>query len=164
MSRGLVSLALVTSVYLLALASVDPLDALVGAALAAALLLGLRGFLFRGPAPPLARLPRRALALLPFMLAVLWDITKGTWQVALVVLRLRPLESPGVVAIPIGARTETGIAATSLVATLSPGEFLVDVDYDRGVMLMHVLDATDPDAVRARHEDFYRRYQRAVFP
>ncbi len=31
-------------------------------------------------------------------------------------------------------------------------------------MLMHVLDATDPDAVRARHDEFYDRYQRAVFP
>jgi hypothetical protein len=31
-------------------------------------------------------------------------------------------------------------------------------------MLFHVLDASDPDAVRRRYEDFYRRYQRSVFP
>jgi multicomponent Na+:H+ antiporter subunit E len=164
MSRALVSLLLVTAVYLLALASTDPLDALVGGVLAAALLLALRRFLFPGRAAPFASLPRRALAFLPFAAAVLWDITKGTWDVALVVLHVRPLVVPGVVAIPIGERTEAGLAAMSLVATLSPGEFLVDVDHESGVVLIHVLDASDPDAVRERHEDFYRRYQKAVFP
>ncbi len=164
MTRALVSVALVAGVYLLMLASVDPLDALVGLVLATALVLGLHGFLFRGRGRPVASLPRRALALVPFALAVVWDITKGTWQVALVVLHVRPVTCPGIVAIPIGERTDVGVATTALVATLSPGEFLVDVDRERGVMLMHVLDATDPDAVRARHDDFYRRYQRAVFP
>ncbi len=164
MTRGLVSVALVTVVYLLALASVHPLDVLVGGVVAFGLVAGLRRFLFTGEAGRLADLPRRTLALFPYMVAVLWDITKGTWQVALVVLHLRPLACPGIVAIPIGERTEAGIVATSLVATLSPGEFLVDVDYERGVILMHVLDASDPEAVRARHDDFYRRYQRAVFP
>ncbi|MDP9369920.1 MAG: hypothetical protein M3Q03_16890 [Chloroflexota bacterium] len=32
------------------------------------------------------------------------------------------------------------------------------------MLLIHVLDATDPDAVRAEHERFYRRFQRHVFP
>jgi multisubunit Na+/H+ antiporter MnhE subunit len=56
------------------------------------------------------------------------------------------------------------LAATALALTLSPGEVLVDIDRSRGVMLVHVIDAHDPDAVRARHDHFYRRYQRGVFP
>ncbi len=164
MTRVLVSVALVAAVYVMALASADPLDVVGGAVVATALVLGLRRFLFTGRGGRLGDLPRRLAALAPFMLAILWDIVKGTWQVALVVLHVRPLECPGIVAIPIGERTDVGVAATSLAATLSPGEFLVDVDRERGVILMHVLDASDPDAVRARHDDFYRRYQRAVFP
>jgi multisubunit Na+/H+ antiporter MnhE subunit len=31
-------------------------------------------------------------------------------------------------------------------------------------MLIHVIDASDPDAFRKDREDFYRRYQRKVFP
>jgi multisubunit Na+/H+ antiporter MnhE subunit len=31
-------------------------------------------------------------------------------------------------------------------------------------MLVHVLDASDPDAVRRHHDRFYERYQRMVFP
>jgi multisubunit Na+/H+ antiporter MnhE subunit len=68
------------------------------------------------------------------------------------------------VAVPIGGRTETGLAVSALVATLSPGEVLVDVDRERGVMLVHVVDAADPEGIRRRHEDFYRRYQQKVFP
>ena len=67
-------------------------------------------------------------------------------------------------AIPVGDRTQTGVAVSALVATLSPGEVLVDVDRERGAMLIHVIDAGDPEATRRRHEDFYQRYQRRVFP
>ena len=31
-------------------------------------------------------------------------------------------------------------------------------------MYLHVLDASDPDAIRAAHADLYERYQRKVFP
>jgi multicomponent K+:H+ antiporter subunit E/multicomponent Na+:H+ antiporter subunit E len=46
----------------------------------------------------------------------------------------------------------------------SPGEFLVDVDWIERVMLIHVLDASDPEEVRRDHQRFYVRFQRAVFP
>jgi multisubunit Na+/H+ antiporter MnhE subunit len=53
---------------------------------------------------------------------------------------------------------------TGLATTLSPGSFLVDVEWDKGLMLFHVLDATDPNAIRAGYQHFYERYQRHVFP
>jgi multisubunit Na+/H+ antiporter MnhE subunit len=164
MSRFVLALAAATAVYLLALASLDPLDALLGAAAAAALLLALRGFLFRGRPQPLARLGSRLAALPGFVFAVLSDITVGTWRVALVVLHVRPLGRPGIVVVPLGDRTETGATVSSLVATLSPGEFLVDFDRERGAMLVHVLDASDPAAVRARFDHFYRRHQQTLVP
>jgi len=40
----------------------------------------------------------------------------------------------------------------------------VDVDEERGVALIHILDASDPEAFREDLEDFYRRYQSKVFP
>lgn len=164
MSRYAFPVALFTGVFLLVLASLDPLDALLGALLSVAIVTALRRFALEPPPRPLGELPRRLLAAVPLTLVTIRDITVGTWDVALVVLHLRPLSSPGIVAVPIGERTDTGIAATTLLVTLAPGEFLVDVDRDRGVMLFHVLDASDPDAVRARMADFYDRYQRKVFP
>jgi multisubunit Na+/H+ antiporter MnhE subunit len=68
------------------------------------------------------------------------------------------------VLVPIGERSELGVAVTGLLIGLSPGSLLLDVDPERQAMLFHVIDASDPDAVRAQLDRFYQRYQRRVFP
>lgn len=164
MSRLLIALVLLILVYVLTLASIHPWDLLAGLAFSLTFLLLFRHFLFGRQPEPIPDLAERILAFLPFALAAARDVLGGTWQVILVVLHLRPLERAGIVAVPIGERTSGGVAVTALVTTLSPGAVLIDVDWEQRVMLFHVLDAKDPDRVRARHEDFYRRYQRRVFP
>ena len=162
--RALLAIVALAGVYLLALASIDPFDVAAGLVVGALVVAGFRGFLFPDGVRPLERPLARAAASVPLTLVVLRDIVVGTWEVALIVLHLRPLASPGIVAVPVGERTETGIAVSALLATLSPGEFLVDVDRERDVLLFHVIDASDPEAVRRRHDHFYRRWQRPVFP
>lgn len=154
----------VTLVYLMTLASFQPWDVAIGAVVGAILLLTFRPFLFGETPLEVGTLARRLVLAAPFVGAVLIDIVQGTWHVSLVVLHLRPLSHPGIVVIPIGDRSSLGVAVTGLATTLSPGSFMVDVEWDRGVMLFHVLDATDPDAVRADYQRFYDRYQRHVFP
>jgi multisubunit Na+/H+ antiporter MnhE subunit len=68
------------------------------------------------------------------------------------------------VVVPIGERTPTGVAVWALVTGLPPGSFFVEVDREREVALIHVIDARDPEAIREQHQYFYRRYQRKVFP
>lgn len=164
MSRFLAALAALVLVYLLVLASLSPWDVVFGVLLGAVLLRVTRGFGFGGRPAPLPGLFRRLVAFLPFAVVTIRDILRGTWNVALVVLHVRPLRRPGIVAVPIAERTPLGVAVSALVTTLSPGAFLVDVDETDRVMLIHVLDASDPDAVRDEHQTFYRRYQRHVFP
>ena len=163
MIRLLFPTALLTLVYALVLASFQPWDLAIGAALSGATLLLFRRAIFTGP-PAGPGLLRRIAAFVPFTGAILRDIAIGAWQVILVVLHLRPLVRPGIVAVPIGDRTPVGVAVTALATGLSPGTYLVDVDRRRGVLLLHVLDARDPDAVRAAQQRFYDRYQRHVFP
>jgi multicomponent Na+:H+ antiporter subunit E len=151
-------------VFCLTLATDDPVDLGLGAVLGAALVAGLRGRLALAPEGGDAPLAQRLAAFPVFAGAVLWDITTGTWDVALRVLHVRPLDRPGIVAVPMGERTPRGVAVSALATTLSPGTVLIDVDWDRRVMLLHVIDATDPDEVRAREQRFYERYQRRVFP
>jgi multicomponent Na+:H+ antiporter subunit E len=154
---------LLTAVYLLSLGSVDPLDAAEGLVLATVLSLGLRGRLERpqGTGPSLAA----RVAAFPLLVGgLLTDVLRGTWDVGLRVLGLRPVECPGIVLVPIGERTELGVAVTGLLAGLSPGSMLVEVDSQRQAMLFHVIDASDPDAVRDHLDRFYQRYQRRVFP
>jgi multicomponent Na+:H+ antiporter subunit E len=143
---------LLTGVYLLSLGSLNPLDAAEGLVLATALSLGLRGRL-EGPHGAGSSLA-----------GLLVDVLRGTWDVALRVLGLRPVECSGIVLVPIGERTQLGVAVTGLLAGLSPGSMLVEVDPERQAMLFHVIDAHDPDAVRDHLDRFYQRYQRRVFP
>lgn len=164
MSRVLVSTVLLTAVYALVLATLDPWDLAAGALLSLALLAALRGILFHGPAGPLRRLPGAVLGFVLLAAATVREIVAGTWQVALIVLHVRPLATPGIVAVPIGERTRLGTVVSGWITSLAPGEYLVDVDWDRRVMLVHTIDARDPEALRARHARFYDRYQRRVFP
>lgn len=164
MSRVLLALVLLTVVYALAVASFDPWDLALGLGASALALLIFRRFLFGDGPAPIESLGRRALGIPRLVGHVLADITVGTWRVAAVVLHLRPLEHPGIVVIPLGERTELGAVVSAFASTLSPGEYLVDIDWERRCLLMHVLDAGDPDAVRARFADFYERSQRRVFP
>lgn len=164
MSRVVLSLVLLTATYALAVASFHPWDLAFGLAVSAAVLVVFRRFLLGGRPAPIEGLGRRLLALPRLTWKVIADITVGTWNVALVVLHLRPLERPGIVAVPLGERSDVGAVVSAFASTLSPGEYLVDIDWDERLLLMHVLDAGDPDGVRARLDDFYRRYQRQVIP
>jgi multisubunit Na+/H+ antiporter MnhE subunit len=151
-------------VYVLTLASDDPVDLAAGLVLGAVLTALLAGRLAAGPAgtrPPLAQ---RVLGFPVFAGAVLADVLAGTFDVTLRVLGIRKLEAPGIVRVPIGERSERGIAVSALATTLSPGTVFVDVDRERGDMLLHVIDASDPEAVREQLQRFYDRYQRRVFP
>jgi multicomponent K+:H+ antiporter subunit E/multicomponent Na+:H+ antiporter subunit E len=56
------------------------------------------------------------------------------------------------------------VAVTALLVTLAPGSVLIDVYWERRVMLYHMLDATHPKDVAATIDQFYERFQRAVFP
>lgn len=164
MQRAVFCVFLLTLVYALVLASFHPYDLLIGAVISGALYFATRGYLFGDEPDVKGDLIGRVVAFVPFAVAVARDVAVGTWEVALVTLHLRPLHNSGIVAIPIGERSPVGISVTALVMTLSPGEFLVEVDWDRKVMLMHVIDATDPEGIRRSHEEFYRRYQKKVFP
>ena len=164
MTRYAAAVAGLTLVYALALGSFHPLDLLFGAGLSVALVFTSRRFVFGGGPDGRASLLRRVAAFLPFSLAVFREVVVGTWEVTLVTLHLRPLKRPGIVEVPIGERTPAGVAVWAVVTGLPPGAFFVDVDGERGVVLIHILDASDPEAFRRQQEDFYRRFQRGVFP
>jgi multisubunit Na+/H+ antiporter MnhE subunit len=164
MSGRILAAVLLTLLYALVLGSADPWDLALGAALSAGLIITLGGFLFPEPERPRTGLLRRCAAFVPFVGVVLLNTARGTWDVALVILHLRPMRRPGIVAVPIGERTRLGVAVGALAETISPGSFLVDVDWERRLMFFHVLDAGDPEAFRRTQHDFYQRWQRHVFP
>lgn len=165
MTRFLLSALGLTLIYSMFLLSTKAWDLAAGALLATGLVLLFRRHLF------VERMGRsssgfgnRIVALLRFTWYVYVDVIEGLWQVLSIVVGLRPLTRSGIVAIPVGERTKSGVAMTAWAMTLSPGSVLIDVDWERQVMLFHFIDATEPDELRKKIQDFYRNYQRPVFP
>lgn len=164
MRRSVSTVVLLAVIYLLTLASSDWVDLLFGVLFGTLLVAGLAGRLSGAPAGGRPPIMTRILGFPIFAGAVIADVLAGAWDVTLRVVGLRRLEAPGIVRVPIGDRSDRGVAISALATTLSPGTVFVDVDHERGDMLLHVIDASDPDAVRAQLQRFYDRYQRRVFP
>lgn len=125
-------------------------------------------FVFRRQVLPQSLPPNGlALHLLVYSPVLFWylliDILKGTYQIVMITLGLRPLTHPGIVKIPIGAHTPTGVGPVGFFVTMSPGTFLVDIDWDEAVMLVHAIDASDPDGVRRDAEKYYRLWEYGTY-
>lgn len=158
---------LLTIVFCLALASFAVWDIVIGALLGTLVVV-----LFHGAVPAipgrsngqLPAWPSRAVHFIPFAGITIWEILIGSVRVALIVMGVRKLEHPGIVAVPIGERSKFGVMVTGITTSLAPGSILLDVDWNRHMMLVHVIDASDPDGVRADMQELYDRYQRKVFP
>ncbi len=167
MIRAAFLVLLLTIVFCLTLASFAPWDIVIGAILGSVSLAVFHGAVpeIKGaPAGQLPSAPSRIVHFIPFAGITVWEILIGSVRVAAIVVGLRKLEHPGIVAVPIGARSKFGVVVTGITTSLAPGSILLDVDWDRNMMLVHVIDASNPDQVRADMQDLYDRYQRKVFP
>lgn len=152
------SVAALTAVYALALASVSPWDLAFGAVISAALVM--RASASRPGAPGLMA---RMAAAVPLAAVVARNAIAGAWTVVLVVTGVRR-PRPVLVEVPLGERTSAGAATSALLVALTPGTLLVDVDVERGVLLVHAIDAPDAESVRQSQSDLYQRHQRRVMP
>ena len=94
------------------------------------------------------------------VLATGLDVVRGTWRTARFCLGA-PAQ-PGFVEIPRGDRSPERVALWGVLTGEAPDEYPVDVDGERGVLVVHLLDCGDPDAVRARHAEGDARWQRRV--
>jgi len=103
--------------------------------------------------PNLRSLPR----IVEYVLIVLWDICVANVQVAYVILfKSNAKTQPAWIAIPLELRTPEAITVLAGTITMTPGTVSSDVSADGRSLLVHCLDAPDPDAVRdgikARYE------------
>ena len=166
--RTVIEIAGLTGVFLLTLASTDPKDAAIGVVLSFLALFTFRSFLketqdveYHDRAPSLiSRVAHFPL----FAIVILKDVLVGTWLVLGYSLGWRKIDASGIIQVPIGDCTPTGVSILAIVTTLAPGSALVDIDWAEGQMLVHVIDASDPDAIRHAIRHFYERYQKGVFP
>ena len=116
----------------------------------------------RGPAvgEPLAR---RLVGVPALVGGTLVDLVASTWRT--VRWCLTPRRTPaGLVTVAIPACTAPSAAAWGVRLGITSDTVVVELDEEQGRMLLHVLDARVPDAIRADQLRSYQRRQRRVFP
>lgn len=144
-------------VYLLVLTSTAPGDVLVGGLLGLALSLALRPRAgSRGAGPSLAL----GMAGAEAVLRTAREMVVGSWRVVLFCLGVP--SRPGFVEIPRGDRTGRETAMWGVLTGEAPDEVVVDVDRRSGTLVVHLVDAGDPDGVRARHRETHERWRSRV--
>ena len=106
--------------------------------------------------PRLSSLPR----IVEFVLVVLWDICVANVQVAIIILfKTNANTKPAWITIPLELRTPEAITVLAGTITMTPGTVSSDLSADGRSLLVHCLDAPDPDAVR---DDIKARYERRL--
>ena len=102
----------------------------------------------------------RPVKLFSYMMIVVWDILVANVVVAMIVLFKRNDDmAPNWVLIPLDLRSPEAITLLAGTITLTPGTVSTDLSADGRALLVHALDAADPEAVR---DDIKTRYERRL--
>lgn len=99
-----------------------------------------------------------------YCLMVMWDIVVANVEVAWIILT-RPnskLRSTWVV-IPLDLRQPEAITLLAGTITLTPGTVSADLSNEGHSLLVHALDAADPDTVRDEIKHRYERRLKEIF-
>jgi multisubunit Na+/H+ antiporter MnhE subunit len=158
MNRIVIQTLAFMGIYLLVLTSTAPGDVLVGALVGLGLALALRPRA-AGRRTTIAS-PAAVVALGSVVFTTAVEMARGSWRTARFCLGLGG--QPGFVEIPRAGRSRHGVALWGVLTGEAPDEVPVDIDEDRDVLIVHLVDASDPDAVRDRHRRAYETAQHRV--
>ena len=103
-------------------------------------------------------------AIIDYLAIVLFDIVVANFEVAKLVLfrKSRDLRSHWLV-IPLELRSPEAITALAGTISLTPGTVTSDIAADGRSLLVHILDADDPDAAVARIKSRYEARLLRIF-
>lgn len=113
------------------------------------------------PDRPTIRAPFKAAV---YVLLVLWDIVRANVVVAAIVL-FKPNSrlSPAWVTIPLDLKTPEAITVLAGTITMTPGTVTSDLSADGKALLVHCLDAPDPQAVVDEIKTRYEARLKEIF-
>lgn len=154
MTRLLLSALALAAVYLLVLTSLAPGDVATALVIGLVVALGMRA---GRPDAGGGGLHLRARAVPGLIWETALEMARGTWRVVRFCLERQ--SASGLVEIPREGRSDADAALWGLITGEAPDEIVVDVDDERDVLVVHLTDASDPEAIRARHRAAYARWR-----
>ena len=144
------------AIYLLVLTSFAPGDVIIGGAVALTITIAL-GTTARRGSRSRARWLR---GMVGTAIQTAGEVVIGSWRT--IRFCLTGAGAPGFVEIPRGERSDYGVALWGVLTGEAPDEYPVAVDAERNVLIVHLVDASDPAAVRERHRRSHERWHRDV--
>ncbi|CAD0185050.1 Mrp complex subunit E1 [Ruegeria sp. THAF57] len=99
-----------------------------------------------------------------YILVVLWDIVVANVTVARIILFKRDADrKPNWISVPLELRTPEAITVLAGTITMTPGTVSSDLSAQGHCLLVHCLDAPDPEAVRDQIKQRYERRLKEIF-
>lgn len=99
----------------------------------------------------------KSLCLIALLGFFLWELVISSLRVAWDVVTPRAYRAPGIVAVPLDAKTDGEIALVANLITLTPGSLSIDVSPDRSTLYVHSMFAEDPEALRESIKSGFER-------
>lgn len=90
----------------------------------------------------------KARSVIGFLLFFAWEVVRANLRVAFDVLSPRQRITPGIIAIPLDAKTDAEITFLANLITLTPGTLSLDVSDDRKTLYIHAMYVKDVDSFR----------------
>lgn len=101
---------------------------------------------------------------LSYIMLVMWDIIVANIHVAWIILTKSNAQmQPAWVEVPLDLKTPEAITVLAGTITLTPGTVSADLSNEGHSLLVHALDAPDPDAVRDEIKERYERRLKEIF-
>ena len=101
--------------------------------------------------------PRRLAQALGLGAYFLWELVLSNLRVASDVLRPKLRLRPGVIAIPLTARSDAEIVFLANLITVMPGSLSLDVSSDRQTLYLHVMHLDQPEVLQRRVKEGFER-------
>ncbi|MBO1924892.1 Na+/H+ antiporter subunit E [Thiomicrorhabdus sp. 6S3-12] len=101
--------------------------------------------------------------LFKFILVVLWDILVANLIVARLILGKRDHLQPSFLAVPLELDSPLAIGILANTISLTPGTVSCDLSADRKTLLVHALDAKEPQEIIDEIKERYERPLKEVF-
>lgn len=106
--------------------------------------------------PRILRTPAQILGLIVLFL---YELVASSLRVAWEVLTPRTYARPGIIAVPIGVRSDIAITVLANLISLTPGSLVLGVSSDRRSLFVHMMFIDEPDAER---RSIQRGFERRV--
>jgi multicomponent Na+:H+ antiporter subunit E len=87
-----------------------------------------------------------------FFFFYVWQLILSNLRVAYDVVTPTHYMRPGVIAVPLDAKTDAEITLLANLITLTPGTLSLDLSPDRGVLYVHTMYIDQDDVERARRQ------------